>query len=71
MAANAGEQMLASYRYEEMEKLLAKHGFAVKEHLLPKEITKKYFSAYNRANPEHRMQAGENVNYCAAIGLIK
>lgn len=70
MAAAANEKMLASYSYEEMERLLGDSGFLVYEHLTPKEITDQYFEKYNRANPHHPITAFDNVNYCLAVKLF-
>lgn len=59
--------MLASYSYQQMEKLLSDCGFLIYEHLNPTQITDQYFSEYNKANPSHRMTAFDNVNYCLAV----
>jgi len=67
LAAAAGEPMRAGYSYEALEKLLEEAGFGIYEHLDPAQITAQYFGAYNRANPEHRMTAFDNVNYCLAV----
>lgn len=67
MAGGAGEAMLASYSYNDMEALLSNCGFLIYEHLEPKDITAQYFSEYNRANPQHIMSAFDNVNYCLAV----
>ncbi|NLO41399.1 MAG: class I SAM-dependent methyltransferase [Ruminiclostridium sp.] len=67
MAGGAGETMLASYSYFDMEALLSDCGFLIYEHLEPKEITEQYFTEYNRANPQHIMSAFDNVNYCLAV----
>lgn len=67
MAALAKERMLASYSYMELEKLLADSNFLIYEHLTPDEITEQYFKKYNEANPEHKMKAFDNVNYCLAV----
>lgn len=67
MARGAGEAMLASYSYEEMERLLSDCGFLIYEHLTPNEITRQYFDEYNKANPQHHMAAFDNVNYCLAV----
>lgn len=67
LAANACENMLASYSYTDMEKLLEKHGLLIYEHLTPVEITIQWFSGYNQDNPEHTITAFDNVNYCLAV----
>lgn len=67
MAGGAGETMLASYSYSEMETLLSHHDFLIYEHLEPHEITEQYFSEYNKANPQNTITAFDNVNYCLAV----
>lgn len=67
MAEAAGEKMLGSYSYIELEKLLAESNFMIYEHLTPDEITDQYFKKYNNANPNHKMTAFDNVNYCLAV----
>ncbi len=67
MARGTGEAMLAGYARAEMERLLSDFGFGIVEHLTPDEITKLYFGAYNRANPERAITAFDNVNYCLAV----
>lgn len=59
--------MLGSYSYIELEKLLAESNFMIYEHLTPDEITDQYFKKYNNANPNHKMTAFDNVNYCLAV----
>lgn len=67
LAGQAGEAMLASYSYSDMETLLLNCGYLINEHLEPQEITERYFSVYNQANPQHIMSAFDNVNYCLAV----
>lgn len=67
LANAAGEKMLASYSYEELELTLSKHGFLIYEHLTPSEMTNQYFSSYNISNSDHVMSAFDNVNYCLAV----
>ena len=67
LAAEAGEPMASGYTYREMERLLEEHGFLIYEHLLPHEITSRYFSAHNRAQPLHPIEAFPHVNYCLAV----
>ena len=67
LAAAADEPMAAGYTYREMERLLEEHGFLIYEHLLPSEITGRYFSAHNQARPLHVMEAFPHVNYCLAV----
>ena len=71
MAGGAGETMLASYSYKEMEQLLADCGFLIYEHLTPAEMTERFFAGYNKANPRHPMTAFDNTNYCLAVKRIK
>jgi methyltransferase (TIGR00027 family) len=67
LAQGAGEAMLASYSYAEMEQVLSDCGFLIYEYITPDEITKQYFCEYNKANPQHVMTAFDNVNYCLAV----
>lgn len=66
LADAAGEAMLASYSYVQMETLLSDCGFRIYEHLTPDEITQQYFQLYNAAHDE-KMSAFDNVNYCLAV----
>lgn len=63
----AGEAMLSKYSYCEMEKLLARRGWLIYDHLTPGEITERYFTKFNEAYPKEQMQAFDNVNYCLAV----
>lgn len=67
LAEGAGEKMYASYSYEELESLLSQQNFLIYEHLTPEEMTRQYFSRYNKKNPAHPMDAPEKVNYCLAV----
>lgn len=67
LADGANETMTAGYSYEKMERLLGDCGFLIYEHLTPEEMTRQYFSDYNRANPDHTMTAFDHVNYCLAV----
>lgn len=67
LAEAADEKMLAGYSVQELEQLLSTHGFLIYEHRTPREMTQQYFSAYNQANPEHPIEAFDNVNYCLAV----
>lgn len=67
LANAAGEKMLASYSYEELELMLSKHGFLIYEHLTPPEMTHQYFNSYNISNPHYNMSAFDNINYCLAV----
>lgn len=67
LAAKADEAMLASYSFEEMERLLERHGFLAYEHITPVEITEHWFNGYNHCNPRNPIVAFDNVNYCIAV----
>ena len=67
LAKRAGEPMRAGYSYREMERLLCNRGFLVYEHLLPQEITRRYFSGYNEQAAAHPMRALERTNFCLAV----
>lgn len=67
IAHGAGETMLATYSYGEIEQILSDHGFLIYEHLRPEEITRQYFSNYNRTHSQHPMTAAKDVNYCLAV----
>ena len=66
LASGAGEQMKALYSYEELEALLERCGFKVKEHLDHRGMTDRYFKAYNQNNPTHPMKAPKGVGYVTA-----
>ena len=63
----AGEKNADGFYLPGNGKLLADYGLLLYEHLTPQEMTEQYFSAYNAANPSHRMTAMENTNYCLAV----
>lgn len=67
MARVAGESMQVGYCYDDLEVLLAECGMLIYEHLEPSEITHRFFTEYNLHNPQHRMSAFDNVNYCLAV----
>ena len=67
LAAGANEKILASYSYSELEKLLDDSNFVIYEHLIPNEITYRYFKKYNESNPEHPVTGFDNVNYCLEV----
>ncbi|MDF9839019.1 MULTISPECIES: class I SAM-dependent methyltransferase [unclassified Paenibacillus] len=67
MAAQSGEPMQASYTYPELEQLLEDCGLLIYRHLIPPEITRELFQAYNDKQPEHPLSAFDNVNYCLAV----
>ena len=57
LANAANETMKSSYSYCEMEALLKKHHFLITEHMNSEGMTMQYFTDYNKANPEHQMEA--------------
>lgn len=67
LALGAGEQMKSVYTYEDINLLLQKCGFILKEHLNSVKMTDIYFSKYNNENPKHQMQAPDGVCYVYAI----
>ena len=62
MAKAGGEPMQSAFSYEELEKLLEKHGFLIYELLTPDEIQK---NIIDRAGAD--LKAFEHVNYCLAV----
>ena len=69
LANGAGEPMKAKYSYAEMEALLAESGFLIYEHLDHAELTRRFFSDYNRENPAHPMSVPEGV--CCVLAVRK
>lgn len=67
MAAQAGEPMIASYSYSELEQMLEEEGLLIYQHLTPREITDHLFQAYNDSRPDRKITAFDNVNYCLAV----
>lgn len=67
LAKAAGEPFLSAYSYTEMERLLERCGFLIYEHLLPREITTRFFGKINQNDPDHPIFAFDNVNYCLAV----
>lgn len=67
LAAAANEKMLSAYSYSEIEKILSENGFLIYEHLNPAEITERFFSSFNKANPGKNIKALDGVNYCLAV----
>ena len=67
LAQGAGEEMKALYSYREMEALLDESGFLIYEHLEHDEMTSRFFSGYNRCNPERAMEAPRGVCYVLAV----
>jgi methyltransferase (TIGR00027 family) len=67
MAARAGEPMLASYSYSELEKMCEEVNLLIYRHLTPVEITCELFQSYNDSQPEQQITAFDNVNYCLVV----
>lgn len=67
LASGAGEQMKAVYSYQEIESLMQKCGFELKEHLNHSEMTRMFFEEYNEATHEHQIQAPVGVEYVLAV----
>ncbi|WP_339222352.1 class I SAM-dependent methyltransferase [Paenibacillus sp. FSL W7-1332] len=67
MAMRAGEPMQAGYSYAELEQLLEEANLLIYQHLTPSEITRELFQAYNESQPDHKITAFDNVNYCLAV----
>ena len=66
LAKEVNETMLAEYSFSEMEELLQKYGFCIKEHLVGEQITNIFFSAYNKTEPKYPIIASKGINYCYA-----
>jgi len=62
MAKAGGEPMQSDFSYEELEKLLERHGFLIYELLMPNDIQK---NIIDKAGAD--MKAFEHVNYCLAV----
>lgn len=62
MAKAGGEPMQSAFSYNELEKLLEKHGFLIYELLTPDDIQK---DIIDKAGAD--MKAFEHVNYCLAV----
>ena len=62
MAKAGGEPMQSAFGYNELEKLLEKHGFLIYEMLTPDDIQKDIID-----KAEADMKAFEHVNYCLAV----
>lgn len=62
MAKAGGEQMKEAFSYEDLEKLLAKHGFLIYELLTPDDIQR---NVIDKVGAD--IKAFEHVNYCRAI----
>lgn len=67
MASAANEKMSPGYSYSKIEKILSDNGFLIYEHLNSREITERFFSSYNKKNPNESIYAPEGVNYCLAV----
>ena len=62
MAKAGGEPMQSTFSYEELEKLLEKHGFLIYELLTPDDIQKNIIDRTGAV-----IKAFEHVNYCHAV----
>ncbi len=62
MAKAGGEPMQSAFSYQELEKLLEKHGFLIYELLTPADIQREII---DRVGAD--MKAFEHVNYCLAV----
>lgn len=60
MAEKCGEPMKSCFGYDELEKLLERHGFLIYEFLNRDEIQQRYF-------PESELTAFENINFALAV----
>lgn len=67
LAEGANEKMKSKYTYEEIEKILSDNGFLIYEHLDDSQMTKNYFEAYNRLNPNNKIAAPKGTAYCLAV----
>lgn len=67
LAKEAKENMLSGYSYSTLEKILSDNNFLIYENLTPEQITEQYFNEYNKANPQNKITAFDNVNYCLAV----
>ncbi len=66
LAQEAGEPMKAVYTSAELLMMLKQCGFELQLLLTPEQMTEQIFSAYNTANPDHRILAPEGVFYLLA-----
>lgn len=66
LADGAKEEMKARYTEEEMTAFLTEAGFEIAERLDSEAMTEHYFSAYNQAEPDHRIEAPKGVSYIHA-----
>ncbi|MGN0569013.1 MAG: class I SAM-dependent methyltransferase [Candidatus Fimenecus sp.] len=67
LARGADEPMYGRYSESELIRLLSDCGFRVYEHLTPQETTSRFFTLYNRANPQNPLNAFENTSLCLAV----
>lgn len=66
LAKGAGEQMKAMYSEAEIKEILENCDFKIETCLEQAEMTKQYFSEYNRYHEGHEMQAPVGVGYIFA-----
>ena len=62
MAAAGGEPMRSAFSYNELEKLLERHGFLIYEFMTPDDIQRDIIDSVGAD-----MKAFEHVNYCLAV----
>ena len=67
LARGANEPMYGRYSENELIRLLSDCGFRVYEHLTPQETASRFFTLYNRANPQNPLNAFENTSLCLAV----
>lgn len=67
LAEAAGEPMRSAYTCAELETVLSENGFLIYEHLDPKEMTARFFSTRNAADPAHPLAATGGVGYVLAV----
>lgn len=56
-----------TFTMDSIETLLDLFGFLTYEHPAPDEITQRFFSAYNAANPASPLQADSRIGFCLAV----
>lgn len=66
LALAANEEMKAEYTYEQIERLMSKHGYLIYEHLNYDEIERQYFEKFNLTH-RHKLHAPQGVAYCLAV----
>lgn len=67
LAAGTGEEIISSYSYDELVRMLEKYGFKIYEHLNDDEMTDQFFMKFNIHNRSHHISAPKGVSYCYAV----